>query len=179
MSGNNYRQSSVTCLRYCLLIVAIVVIVCVLGPTTLHWKVNKGTMLGHGTSISCAPCVCDCPPPLSILKIAPGLANLSTEECGKSDPEVQTEMEKQYAELLLEELKLQEVVSEEQLRHMNATYREARRVASQYQREAEKCNVATETCEESRERAEALLRNELKLSLLWEQRALKLGWDGE
>ncbi|GMQ09255.1 hypothetical protein CsSME_00052691 [Camellia sinensis var. sinensis] len=30
--------------------------------------------------------------------------------------------------------------------HMNITFAEARRVASQYQREAEKCNAATETC---------------------------------
>ncbi|XP_074288610.1 uncharacterized protein LOC141613768 [Silene latifolia] len=179
MSGNiSSRQSSGMCVRCCIMVVVFGLILYILGPT-LHWKVNKGTMLGHDSAISCSPCICDCPPPLSILNIGPGLANLSTEDCGKSDPELQNEMEKQYAELLLEELKLQEMVSEEQLRHMNATYREARRVASQYQREAEKCNVATETCEESRERAEALLRTEIKLSFLWEERALKLGWEVE
>lgn len=86
-------------------------------------------------------------------------------------------MEKQYGELVIEELKLQEIVGEEQIRHMNATYREARRVASQYQREAEKCTFAIETCEDAREIAEALIRREIRLASLWEQRALQMGWD--
>jgi len=98
-------------------------------------------------------------------------------DCGRGDPELQEEMQKQYAELLIEELKLQEIVGGEQMRHMNATYREARRVASQYQREAEKCTVATETCEEAREHAEALLRKEMKQAFLWEQRAHTMGWE--
>ena len=79
-------------------------------------------------------------------------------------------MEKQYGELLIEELKLQEIVGEEQIRHINATYREARRVASQSQREAEKCTFAIETCEDAREIAEALIRREIRLASLWEQR---------
>ncbi|KMT01068.1 hypothetical protein BVRB_9g223230 [Beta vulgaris subsp. vulgaris] len=177
MMPNGSRQSGI-CLRYCLCGFAIALILSIFGPA-LYWKVKKGTKLGYHTSTSCPPCICDCPPPLSILKIAPGLANLSTEDCGKSDPDLQNEMEKQYAELLMEELKLQEVVAQEHIRHMNATYREARRVASQYQREAEKCTIAIETCEEAREHAEALIRREMKLAFLWEQRAHKMGWEGE
>lgn len=86
-------------------------------------------------------------------------------------------MEKQFVDLLTEELKLQEIVSEEHLRHMNITFGEARRLALQYQREAEKCNTATETCEQARERAEALLTKERKVTHLWEQRARQLGWE--
>ncbi|KAL2936675.1 Macoilin, partial [Bienertia sinuspersici] len=149
MMSNGSRQQSGNCLRYCLLGFAIALTLSIFGPA-LYWKVNKGTKLGQYHKSSCSPC----------------LANLSTEvtlvmkihiDCGKSDPDLQNEMEKQYAELLMEELKLQEVVAQEQIRHMNATYREARRVASQYQREAEKCTIAIETCEEARERAEALI----------------------
>lgn len=82
-------------------------------------------------------------------------------------------------DLLTEELKLQEAVSEERVRHMNITFAEAKRAASQYQREAEKCNAATETCEEARERSEALLIKERKVTSLWEHRARQMGWDAE
>lgn len=88
-------------------------------------------------------------------------------------------MEKQFVDLLTEELKLQEAVSEERVRHMNITFAEAKRAASQYQREAEKCNAATETCEEARERSEALLIKERKVTSLWERRARQMGWEGK
>ncbi|KAK9210646.1 hypothetical protein WN944_003017 [Citrus x changshan-huyou] len=100
-------------------------------------------------------------------------------DCGSNDPDVKQEMEKQFVDLLTEELKLQEAVAEEHLRHMNITFGEAKRVASQYQKEAEKCNAATETCEEARERAEALLIKERKVTSLWEWRAQQMGWEGE
>ncbi|CAK9181071.1 unnamed protein product [Ilex paraguariensis] len=88
-------------------------------------------------------------------------------------------MEKQFVDLLSEELKLQETVGEEHIHHMNITFGEARRLASQYQKEAEKCNAATEICEAARERAEALLLKERKITSLWEQRARQVGWQGE
>lgn len=100
-------------------------------------------------------------------------------DCGKNDPELSGEMEKQFVDLLTEELKLQEVVVEEQSQHMNLTYVEAKRIASEYQREAEKCNAAIETCEEARERTEASLAVEKKVTALWERRARQLGWVGE
>lgn len=100
-------------------------------------------------------------------------------DCGKGDPDLNKEMEKQFVDLLTEELKLQEMVGEEHMHHMNVTFGEARRLASQYQKEAEKCNTATETCEQARECAEALLSKERKVTFLWEKRARQLGWDGE
>ncbi|XP_020885485.1 uncharacterized protein LOC9314810 isoform X2 [Arabidopsis lyrata subsp. lyrata] len=120
----------------------------------------------------CPPCeICDCPPPLSLLQIAPG--------CGSNDPELKEEMEKQFVDLLTEELKLQEAVADEHSRHMNVTLAVAKRVASQYQKEAEKCNAATEICESARERAQALLLKERKITFLWERIARQLGWEGE
>ncbi|GAB4850489.1 hypothetical protein Ancab_029795 [Ancistrocladus abbreviatus] len=171
MSVGSRRSGACLC---CLVVLSITLALCVFG-SALFWKLNKGMRLGHG-SASCPPCHCDCPPPLSLLKIAPGLINLSIEDCGKNDPDLYNEMQKQSVDLLSEELKLQVAVAEEHLRHMNATHREARRVASKYQREAEKCNVATETCEEAREHAEALLTKEKRATLLWEQRAHQMGW---
>lgn len=82
-------------------------------------------------------------------------------------------------DLLSEELKLEEAVGEEHSHHMNITLGEAKRLASQYQREAEKCIATTETCEGARERAMVLLSKEKKLTSLWERRARQAGWEGE
>ena len=106
-------------------------------------------------------------------------AHYAHADCGSNDPNLKQEMEKQFVDLLTEELKLQEAVAEEHNRHMNVTFAEAKRIASQYQKEAEKCNAATETCEGARERAEALLIRERKVTLTWERRARQLGWEGE
>lgn len=100
-------------------------------------------------------------------------------DCGKNDPDLNKEMEKQFVDLLTEELKLQETVAEELNNHMNITNTEAKRVALQYQSEADKCIAATETCEGARERAEALLTKERKVTSMWERRARQSGWEGE
>ncbi|KAL0872872.1 hypothetical protein Bca101_022577 [Brassica carinata] len=178
------------CMR-CLVIFAVVSALVVCGPA-LYWKFNKGFVGSARKSSVCPPCVCDCPPPVSLLEIAPGLANLTVTgeisilgfflaalHCGGDDPELKQEMEKQFVDLLTEELKLQEAVADEHSRHMNVTLAEAKRVASQYQKEAEKCNAATEICESARERAEALMIKERKITALWEKRARQSGWEGE
>ncbi|KAM7471642.1 hypothetical protein LguiA_009825 [Lonicera macranthoides] len=178
--SSSSNGSSGTWLRCCLVVFAIASALGVCGPV-LYWKFKKGMSLRNpisSSSSSCPPCLCDCPPPLSLLTIAPGLANLSVTDCGKNDPELNKEMEKQFVDLLTEELKLHEMVAEEHMHRMNVTFGEARRLASQYQREAEKCNTATETCEQAREHAEALLTKERKVTSLWERRARQLGWDG-
>ncbi|KAK8953074.1 hypothetical protein KSP40_PGU018454 [Platanthera guangdongensis] len=168
-------RGSVGCLRCCLVIFAVASALCVSAPA-LYWRFKKGFLASSTASSACTPCVCDCPPPLSLQKIAPGLLNLSVTDCGKNDPELSKEMEKQFVDLLTEELKLREFVAEEHAHHMNATLLDARRLASQYQKEAEKCNTATETCEEAREQAEAALSKERKLTAYWERRARALGW---
>ncbi|KAK1275280.1 hypothetical protein QJS04_geneDACA003811 [Acorus gramineus] len=175
---SNSRRSG-ACLRCCLVVLAVASALYVSGPALQHWRSKKGIRLGSSSSSSCGPCVCDCPPPLSLQKIAPGLLNLSVSDCGKDDPDLNKEMEKQFVDLVTEELKLQEAVAEEHAHHMNLTLADARRLASQYREEAEKCNAATETCEEARERAQASLTKEKKITLMWERRAHQLGWAGE
>ncbi|KAK6156586.1 hypothetical protein DH2020_010834 [Rehmannia glutinosa] len=170
-------RRSATCLRCCLVIFAVVSALCVSGPA-LYFKFKKGLKF-KGVSASCPPCNCKCAPPQSLFQIVPGLVNLSVTDCGKDDPDLKEEMEKQFVDLLSEELKLQEAISEEHSHHMNITLGEAKRVASQYQKEAEKCNAATETCEGARERAVVLLTKEKKITSLWEKRARQLGWEGE
>ncbi|GFP81696.1 hypothetical protein PHJA_000312900 [Phtheirospermum japonicum] len=171
-------RRSATWLRCCLVIFAVLSALCVCGPA-LYFKINKGLKFKGVASDSCPPCNCKCAPPQPLFKIVPGLANLSITDCGKDDPDVKEEMEKQFVDLLSEELKLQETVAKEHAQHMNITFGEAKRLASQYQREAEKCNAATETCEGARERAVVLLTKEKKITSLWEKRARQLGWEGE
>ncbi|CAA7398037.1 unnamed protein product [Spirodela intermedia] len=171
---NGSRRSG-NCIRCCLVVLAVVSALCVSGPA-FYWRLKRG--FNGGNAPSCPLCACDCPPPLSLQKVAPGLLNLSVPDCGKNDPELSKEMEKQFVDILAEELKLQEVVAQSRSRHMNYTILEARRLAAQYQKEAEKCNAATETCEEARERAEASLTREKVITSLWERRARLLGWQG-
>lgn len=53
---------------------------------------------------------------------------------------------------------------------------EAKKLTSQYQKEADKCNSGMETCEEAREKAEAALAAQKKLTAMWELRARQRGW---
>ncbi|KAK5771013.1 hypothetical protein PVK06_047182 [Gossypium arboreum] len=52
----------------------------------------------------------------------------------------------------------------------------AKKLASQYQKEADKCNSGMETCEEVREKAEEALSAQMKLTAMWVIRARQKGW---
>ncbi|GJV76011.1 CC-NBS-LRR resistance protein [Tanacetum coccineum] len=53
---------------------------------------------------------------------------------------------------------------------------EAKKLTSQYQKEADKCNSGMETCEEAREKAEAALVSQKQETAMWENRARQKGW---
>ena len=53
---------------------------------------------------------------------------------------------------------------------------EAKKITSQYQKEADKCNSGMETCEEAREKAEAALFAQKRQTAMWELRARQRGW---
>lgn len=97
-------------------------------------------------------------------------------DCAKSDPEVSKDTEKNFAELLTEELKLRENQAMESQQHADMALLEAKKIASQYQKEADKCNSGMETCEEAREKSELALVAQKKLTALWELRARQKGW---
>ncbi|KAJ9136381.1 hypothetical protein P3X46_033466 [Hevea brasiliensis] len=94
----------------------------------------------------------------------------------KHDPEVSEEMEKSFTDLLSEELRLKEAEALKTQHRADVALLEAKKMASQYQKEADKCNAGMETCEGARERAEAALEAQRKLSAMWELRALQRGW---
>ncbi|PPS08838.1 hypothetical protein GOBAR_AA11802 [Gossypium barbadense] len=91
-------------------------------------------------------------------------------DCAKHDPVVNEDIEKHFAELLTEELKLREVEGLEIQQHVDMALLEAKKLASQYQKEADKCNSSMETCEEAREKAEEALPAQMKLTTMWEIR---------
>ena len=97
-------------------------------------------------------------------------------DCAKHDPEVSEDTEKNFAELLTEELKLREAEALGSQQRADMALLEAKKIASQYQKEADKCNSGMETCEEAREKAEGALAAQKKLTVMWELRARQKGW---
>ncbi|CDP10199.1 unnamed protein product [Coffea canephora] len=65
-------RRSGNCVRCCLVVFAVVSALCVSGPA-IYWKFKKSLSLKTASLNSCSPCICDCAPPLSLLKIAPGM----------------------------------------------------------------------------------------------------------
>ncbi|KAJ7296712.1 hypothetical protein O6H91_Y104600 [Diphasiastrum complanatum] len=96
-------------------------------------------------------------------------------ECTKVDAALQ-DVDRIKLQEIHEELKLQEATNEERQLSSDNAYLEVKKLTSQYQKEAEKCNVGMETSEEAREKAEALLTLEAQKTKLWEYRARQLGW---
>ncbi|KAK2379992.1 hypothetical protein P8452_36325 [Trifolium repens] len=172
------NKSSVTVLRASLIIVALTIAGYILGPP-LYWHFKEAlAAVKHSSSSSpstCAPCHCDCSsqPTFSIPQ---GLSNISFGDCAKPDPEVNGDTEKNFAELLSEELKLRENDALENQRRADMALLEAKKIASQYQKEADKCNSGMETCEQAREKAELALVAQKKVTALWELRARQKGW---
>lgn len=97
-------------------------------------------------------------------------------DCAKHDPDVSEDTQRNFAELLSEELKLREAEALENQQHADMALLEAKKMTSQYQKEADKCNSGMETCEEARENSEATLLAQKQLTAMWEQRARQKGW---
>ncbi|ONK74472.1 uncharacterized protein A4U43_C03F6630 [Asparagus officinalis] len=117
----------------------------------LYWHLVEA--LGSSSS-SCPPCSCDCSSQ-PLLSLPEELSNVSFADCAKRDPEVSEDMEKNFTDLLAEELKLKEAEAAEAQRRADVTLLEAKKLASQYQKEADKCSSYEYLVKKQRERAEA------------------------
>ncbi|XP_062144290.1 uncharacterized protein LOC133851749 isoform X2 [Alnus glutinosa] len=157
-------------LRLVLFLVGVSLVGYTVGPP-LYWRL-KGNSTGQA---SCPSCVCDCSSE-DLLSEPLGIVNSSFSDCGKNDPDMNEEMEKDLIALLSEELSLVKAVANDTMEHSKALIMDTRKAYSHYQKEAEKCSAGVETCEEARARAERELAEELKLSALWEKRAREWGW---
>ncbi|KAK7337822.1 hypothetical protein VNO77_18409 [Canavalia gladiata] len=151
--------------RWVLVWMTVCFLVFTVGPPS-RWRLKE---------TQCPPCDCYCSSPEYPLYPL-GLVNGSITDCGKNDPVMNEEMNKDLLTMLSEELNLQKIVANETLEHTKRLVMDARKTFSHYQKEAEKCNVGMETCEEARERAEAELVEERRLTALWEKRAREYGW---
>ncbi|KAK8652616.1 hypothetical protein V6N13_126644 [Hibiscus sabdariffa] len=169
-------------LRHVFVCVCVCLGVYVVGRTLL-WRLEEKS----GAQVPCPSCFCDCFSQTDFLTspVAATLGSVSPRinrrqalraGCGENEPELSEELEKDTVALLSEEIALQKIVNNDTTERTLALTMDAKRASSQYQKEAEKCIAGVETCEEGRERAEAQLREELKLTALWEKRARQLGW---
>ncbi|XP_045796562.1 uncharacterized protein LOC123890879 [Trifolium pratense] len=155
---NDQRQCSYGVLRWVLVWISVCYIVFTIGPPS-RWRLKESSCP------QCDDCYCSSAEyPLGSL------------DCGKHDPAMNVEMTKDQLTMLSEELKLQKVVANETLEHTKRLVTNARNTFSHYKSEAEKCNIGMETCEEARERAEAELVEERRLTAIWENRARDYGW---
>lgn len=71
---------------------------------------------------------------------------------------------------------MREAEASENQRKADMALLEAKKLTSQYMKEADKCNSGMETCEEAREKAELLLLEQKKQTAIWETRARQKGW---
>jgi len=66
------RSDSGGWLRGCLVVFAVVSALGVCGPA-LYWRFKNAISLRNShNKFSCPPCLCNCPPPLSLFQLAPG-----------------------------------------------------------------------------------------------------------
>uniref|UniRef100_A0A5B7BB54 Uncharacterized protein n=1 Tax=Davidia involucrata TaxID=16924 RepID=A0A5B7BB54_DAVIN len=149
-------------LRLVMVLVGLVLVGYVVGPL-FFWQLKNGS----SAQASCPSCSCNCSSE-TIFSVPL--------DCG---PDMEEEMRKDITGLLAEELDLLKNVTDNILERTMALTMEAKKSSSHYQKEAEKCNAGMETCEEARERAEAALTEERKITAFWEERAHELGWKDE
>lgn len=181
MAVHDPRLWSPGVLKLTLGLIALCIAGYIVGPP-LCWHFMEGlAAVTHSSSFSssnsdsCPPCPCNCNAP-PLITIPDGLSNISFTDCSKHEPGVSEDTERNIVELLSEELKLREAEAAENQKRADMALLEAKKITSQYQKEADKCNSGMETCEEAREKAEAALVAQQKLTAMWEQRARQRGW---
>ncbi|GER28905.1 hypothetical protein STAS_04728 [Striga asiatica] len=163
---SNFRVNRVLLLRVILVVVGLLLICCVERQSKKY------------SITSCPTCSCDCDPEPTV-SLPLDVINNSFADCGKDDPETYNELKKDLIAVLSEEISLHENVTTDTLQRTKALIMGTNRTSSHYQKEAAKCNIEMETCEEARERAEVALIEERKLTTSWMSRAHEFGWEDD
>ncbi|PWZ56099.1 hypothetical protein Zm00014a_027374 [Zea mays] len=114
----------------------------IVGPQ-LYW--HAAEVLTAAAACPACDCNCDARPLLDL-----------PEDCAKHFKGVQSrasgeETEKSFTELLVEDLKQREEEATQAQQEADVKLLEAKKLASQYQKEADKCSSGMDTCEETRE----------------------------
>ncbi|KAK8957808.1 hypothetical protein KSP39_PZI000348 [Platanthera zijinensis] len=171
--SSSYGGANPNVVRLALAVMALGLAAYIVGPP-LYWHLAEA--LGRASSYSsCTLCNCDCSSQ-PLLALSAELTNFTLTDCTRRDPDVSEVMENDFTDLLAEELKLKEAEAVDAQQRADVTLLEAKKLASQYQKEADKCNSGMDTCEEARERAEFALSEQKKLTAMWETRARQRGW---
>ena len=101
-------------------------------------------------------------------------------DCAKHFKRVKSRASGEQTEkVLVEELKQREDEATQAQQEADVKLLEAKKLASQYQKEADKCSSGMDICEEAGEKSTVALVQQKKLTSLWEQRAWELGWKPE
>nr|XP_027103272.1 uncharacterized protein LOC113724584 [Coffea arabica] len=172
---SNHRVRNGGFLRFLSILVGLILVVYVWRPSPSSSGRSHKPKKKFKALVSCPECSCDCPQSDSFT-LPSGIFNVSSSGCTSEDPEMNEELKKDTITLLSEEISLQQNVTRDILDHALELTMDAKQMASFHRREAQKCYVRVDTCETARERAEAALLKESKLTLLWEERARNFGW---
>ncbi|XBH95058.1 hypothetical protein VPH35_085693 [Triticum aestivum] len=97
-------------------------------------------------------------------------------DCAEQFKEVKISASGEETELLIDELKQRGEEATEAQQQADVKLLEAKKLASRYQKEADKCSSDMDTCEEAREKSAESLLGQRKLTALWEERARELRW---
>ncbi|CAN8246297.1 unnamed protein product [Cochlearia groenlandica] len=152
------------------LVMGMSIIAYIAGPS-LYWHLNE--TIDDSTHSSCPNCLCDCSSQ-PLLSIPEGVSNHSFLDCMKRDDGAGEDSS--FTEMVVEELKLREAQAQEDEWRADRLLLDAKKAASQYSKEADKCSMGMETCEEAREKSETTLDEQRRLSYMWELRARQRGW---
>ncbi|KAJ6292355.1 hypothetical protein OIU78_024512 [Salix suchowensis] len=164
-----------TALKVVVVIMGFCLVGYIVGPP-LYWRLSELLTANIRSSTHrCPPCSCDCSSQ-QLLSLLDGLSSRSFTDCMKHDPEVSREMEQSSTNMLEDELRLSEEEAQKKQQRADLALLEAKRMTSQYQKEAEKCNFGMDSCEEAREKAEDVVEEQRKLTAIWELRARERGW---
>ncbi|KAI3887695.1 hypothetical protein MKW92_046618 [Papaver armeniacum] len=108
----------------------------ILGPP-LYWHLTEGLIAISHSSIAntCPPCICDCTSQDSLQE---SLLSVQSVNCVKHEPKVNKDMERNFTQLLTEELRLLEIEALENEQRSDMSLQDAKKKASQYQKEADK-----------------------------------------
>ncbi|MCD7458271.1 hypothetical protein HAX54_037739 [Datura stramonium] len=160
-----------------LLIMGLCITAYVAGPP-LYWHLSES--IYSSAHYSCPSCPCDCSSDHQPLDSFPQGVNVSTfTDCMEHDLGVSEEEDRNFTALLTDELKQMESETLENQRRADMALLEAKKMVSQYQKEADKCTSGMGTCEEAREKAEIALEAQRQITSMWELRARHQGWKPE
>ncbi|KAL8136846.1 hypothetical protein V2J09_002847 [Rumex salicifolius] len=140
--------------------------ICYIAGPPLYWHLLG--LIADVNRFSCPPCTCDCSSfPLFSLP----------QDCMKPDDEDSgEESQRSNASILIEKLRMKESEAVESQHRAETALLEAKKLTSQFQKDADKCTSGMETCEEAKEKAEVALELQRKLNAMWEMRARQKGW---